>query len=91
MQWTSRAGTRQNAEEAHGYDETFIDALEHGLPSTGGWGLGIQRLVMFLTDQTNIKKVLLFPANKPLPNQGATPATAAGLEDTTTVGGVKAE
>ncbi|GAA6044416.1 hypothetical protein JCM8097_007453 [Rhodosporidiobolus ruineniae] len=80
----------QGDEEAQGYDETFIDALEHGLPPTGGWGLGIDRLVMFLTDMTNIKEVLLFPANKPLPNQGATPATAAGLEDTTTTGDVKA-
>ncbi|GAA5885805.1 hypothetical protein JCM5296_000148 [Sporobolomyces johnsonii] len=80
----------QGDEEAQGYDETFIDALEHGLPPTGGWGLGIDRLVMFLTDQTNIKEVLLFPANKPLPNQGATPATATGLEETTTVGDVKA-
>ncbi|GAA5963140.1 hypothetical protein JCM21900_000224 [Sporobolomyces salmonicolor] len=80
----------QGDEEAQGYDETFIDALEHGLPPTGGWGLGIDRLVMFLTDQTNIKEVLLFPANKPLPNAGATPATATGLENSTTVGDVKA-
>jgi hypothetical protein len=49
----------------------------------------LDRLVMFLTDQTNIKEVLLFPANKPLPNQAA-PAEAAGAEKTTTVGDVKA-
>ncbi|KAF8907878.1 hypothetical protein CPB84DRAFT_1674643 [Gymnopilus junonius] len=55
----------QGDEEAQGIDETFIDALEHGLPPTGGWGLGIDRLVMFLTDSTNIKEVLLFPAMKP--------------------------
>ncbi|GAA5958067.1 hypothetical protein JCM10213_005468 [Rhodosporidiobolus nylandii] len=67
-----------------------IDALEHDLPPTGGWGLGIDRLVMFLTNQTNIKEVLLFPANKPLPTQSATPATATGLEETTSVGDVKA-
>ncbi|RDB16646.1 Lysine--tRNA ligase, cytoplasmic [Hypsizygus marmoreus] len=56
----------QGDEEAQGIDETFIDALEHGLPPTGGWGLGLDRLVMFLTDSTNIKEVLLFPAMKPL-------------------------
>ncbi|KAG6916232.1 hypothetical protein DXG01_007765 [Tephrocybe rancida] len=56
----------QGDDEAQGIEETFIDALEHGLPPTGGWGIGIDRLVMFLTDSTNIKEVLLFPAMKPL-------------------------
>ncbi|EAU90925.1 lysine-tRNA ligase [Coprinopsis cinerea okayama7 len=65
----------QGDEEAQGIDETFIDALEHGLAPTGGWGLGIDRLVMFLTDSTNIKEVLLFPAMKP---EATTPANNPG-------------
>lgn len=46
-------------------DEEFVTALEYGLPPTGGWGVGIDRLTMFLSDKNNIKEVLLFPAMKP--------------------------
>ena len=46
-------------------DEDFVKALEYGLPPTGGWGVGIDRLTMFLSDNNNIKEVLLFPAMKP--------------------------
>ena len=53
-------------EEAQCLDEDFCVALEHGLPPTGGWGLGVDRLAMFLTDSNNIKEVLLFPAMKPI-------------------------
>ncbi|KIJ05618.1 hypothetical protein PAXINDRAFT_21143 [Paxillus involutus ATCC 200175] len=56
----------QGDDEAQPIDETFVDALEHGLPPTGGFGMGIDRLVMFLTDSANIKEVLLFPAMKPV-------------------------
>jgi lysyl-tRNA synthetase class 2 len=52
-------------DEAMALDETFCTALEYGLPPTGGWGLGIDRLTMMLTDSQNIKEVLLFPAMKP--------------------------
>ncbi|KNH04492.1 hypothetical protein XU18_4262 [Perkinsela sp. CCAP 1560/4] len=47
------------------HDESFITALEYALPPTGGWGLGVDRLTMFLTNSLNIKEVLLFPAMKP--------------------------
>eukprot|EP00461_Guttulinopsis_vulgaris_P004833 UN04835 len=46
-------------------DEPFIQALEHGLPPTAGWGLGIDRCAMFLSNSSNIKEVILFPAMKP--------------------------
>jgi len=44
---------------------SFVTALEHGLPPTAGWGLGIDRLTMFLSNKNNINEVLLFPAMKP--------------------------
>jgi lysyl-tRNA synthetase class 2 len=52
-------------EEACGVDDGFVTALEYGLPPTAGWGMGIDRLTMLLTDCNNIKEVLLFPAMKP--------------------------
>eukprot|EP00088_Acartia_fossae_P055869 TRINITY_DN6494_c0_g2_i1.p1 TRINITY_DN6494_c0_g2~~TRINITY_DN6494_c0_g2_i1.p1 ORF type:complete len:577 (+),score=167.46 TRINITY_DN6494_c0_g2_i1:41-1771(+) len=56
-------------DEAMFLDENFCTALEYGLPPTGGWGMGIDRLSMFLTDSNNIKEVLFFPAMKPEDNK----------------------
>ena len=57
-------------DEAQLIDENFCTMLEYGMPPTGGWGMGIDRLVMFLTDNNTIKEVILFPFMKEEVNQG---------------------
>jgi lysyl-tRNA synthetase, class II len=81
----------QGDDEAQVHDEDFCVAMEYGLPPTGGWGVGVDRLAMFLSNKWNIKEVLLFPAMKPTveqaermnalkktnPNSSAAPIVAA--------------
>ncbi len=56
-------------EETHPLDESFIEALEYGMPPAAGAAIGIDRLIMFLTDTKNIREVILFPTMRPRSNE----------------------